>query len=84
MQKTHINLTLNLEQFNYEQYDLRVPKGMSIKELVNIVVQSYQIPLTVVCPSVRVYGKETVLTALQRLEDINNLHDGTQLIVELL
>lgn len=84
MQKTHINLTLNLERFNCGQYDLRVPKGLSIKELVHIVVQSYQLPLTIICPSVRVYGKEMVLTALQRLEDVEHLHDGTQLIMELL
>lgn len=83
MHKTHINLTLNLKHFDYGQYDLRVPIGLSIKELLHIVVESHQLPLKVVRPSVRVQGKDIVLTALQRLEDGVCLHDGIELIVEL-
>lgn len=83
MHKTHINLTLNLNQFNYKKYDLRVPVGLSIKELLHIVVQAHQLSLKVIRPSVRVQGRDVVLTALQRLEDVDYLYDGIELVVEL-
>ena len=66
------------------QYDLRVPVGISMKELLHIVAQAYQLELNVVSPSIRVHDKGVVLTALQRIEDVGTLRDGVQLIVETL
>lgn len=79
---TYINLTLNLEKFSYGQYDLRVPSYLSMKELLNIVVESYQLNITITQPTVRISNKNIVLTALQRLEDSNQLHNGVMLVVE--
>ena len=74
MHNMYINLTL----------DLRVPEGISMKELLHIVAQAYQLELNVVSPSIRVHDKGVVLTALQRIEDVGTLRDGVQLIVETL
>ena len=42
MRNTYINITLNLEKFAYGKYDLRIPVGISMKELLNIVKDAYQ------------------------------------------
>ena len=55
-----------------------------MKELLNIVKDAYQLEFEVNTPSVRIHEKGIVLTALQRIEDVNYLHDGIQLIVETL
>ena len=84
MHNMYINLTLDLRKFAYGQYDLRVPVGISMKELLHIVAQAYQLELKVVSPSIRVHEKGVVLTALQRIEDVGTLRDGVQFIVETL
>jgi len=56
----------------------------SYEELLNIVKDAYQLAFEVNTPSVRIHEKGIVLTALQRIEDVNYLHDGIQLIVETL
>ena len=40
MHNMYINLTLDLRKFAYGQYDLRVPVGISMKELLHIVAQA--------------------------------------------
>ena len=84
MRNTYINITLNLEKFAYGNYDLRIPGGIGRKELLNIVKDAYQLAFEVNTPSVRIHEKGIVLTALQRIEDVNYLHDGIQLMVETL
>lgn len=84
MRNTYINITLNLEKFAYGKYDLRIPVGISMKELLNIVKDAYQLAFEINTPSVRIHEKGIVLTALQRIEDVNYLHDGIQLMVETL
>ena len=84
MRNTYINITLNLEKFDYVKYHLRIPVGISMKELLNIVKDAYQLAFEVNTPSVRIHEKGIVLTALQRIEDVNYLHDGIQLMVETL
>ena len=51
MRNTYINITLNLEKFAYGKYDLRIPVGISMKELLNIVKDAYQLAFEVNTPS---------------------------------
>ena len=77
----YVNISLDLRNFVNVQLDIRVPRTMTTKTCLQIIVESYQLPLKVDNPSFRVVQTEQVLVSTSELE---TLKDGACLRLETL
>ena len=75
----YINISLDCSPFLPQELDLRVPTGLTIKELIQIVSETYDLRMQVLNPSVRNRQSGEVLASTSRLELVK---DGALLQLE--
>lgn len=75
----YINISMNCSPYLSQELDLRVPTGLTIKELVQIVSETYDLGMQVLNPSVRNKQSGEILASTSRLELVK---DGVLLQLE--
>ena len=68
----YVNISLDLKKFVDVQVDVRVPKYMTLKNCLQVIVESYNLGLDIINPSVRVMQSGQVLLANMNLEMVKN------------
>ncbi|OLF48569.1 type VII secretion protein [Streptococcus cuniculi] len=75
----YINISLDFTLLINRQFDLRIPSSMTLKELLQVVSDSYGLSLTIVNPTVRVVQTGQMIASTGTLE---NLKDGVLVQLE--
>ena len=68
----YVNISLDLKKFVDVQVDVRVPKYITLKNCLQVIVESYNLGLDIINPSVRVMQSGQVLLATMNLEMVKN------------
>lgn len=68
----YIDISLECEPFFSQELDLRVPISLTIKELVQIIMDRYGLGIQVLNPIVRNKQTGEVLASTSRLESVKN------------
>lgn len=77
----YINITLDLSPIVNYQFDLRIPSSMTLKEMLQIISDAYQMGLCIKNPSARVVQSGEVLLSTNTLAD---LKDGMLIKIEMI
>lgn len=75
----YIHITLNLSLLEHGTIDLRIPSTMTLKEMLQIVFESYRVDATVLNPTARILQTGKLLSSTNVLED---LKDGMFITLE--
>lgn len=81
MMDNYVNISLDLRMFLDIQVDIRVPRDMTAKDCLQIIVEAYQLSLDICNPSFRVVQTGHVLVSTTNLA---LLKDGSCLRLETL
>lgn len=68
----YINLSLDLTLVLNRQFDLRIPASMTLKELLQVVSDSYGLSLQIVNPTARVLQTGQMIASTGTLESLKN------------
>lgn len=74
----YVSITLNFEGTDIK-LDLRIPRSMTLKELLQTVSESYELNINVLNPVARIMQTGDVLNSTSRMEKIK---DGMMMNVE--
>ncbi|MBF0818415.1 type VII secretion protein [Streptococcus acidominimus] len=68
----YINVSLDLTLVLNRQFDLRIPASMTLKELLQVVSDSYGLSLQIVNPTARVLQTGQMIASTGTLESLKN------------
>lgn len=82
MEERYIDINIDFSKFIELKIDIRVPVYLSLKEILQILVQNLNLNLEIVNPIARVVQTQKVISALSSLEQINEDRNGVILFIE--
>lgn len=72
MPSTYVSISLELSQPDVRIFDLRVPRNMSVNELLHILTDSYQLSSALDLPYVRIDSTQQILFGTDTFKTIKN------------
>lgn len=77
--KRYINISLDLKPIISKQLDFRIPSSMKLKEILQIISDSYQLEISLDNPSMRIVQTGKILLSTSTFE---SLKDGMLIKLE--
>ncbi|MGX7112392.1 hypothetical protein [Gemella cuniculi] len=78
----YVDISMDFDKYIKKTIDIRVPKNITVKELLQIISESYSLPIKIDNPSIRIEGFGVILTSFNMLSDSVYVRDGSLLIIE--
>ena len=75
----YINISLDLKPIISKQLDFRIPSSMKLKEILQIISDSYQLEISLDNPSMRIFQTGKILLSTSTFE---SLKDGMLIKLE--
>lgn len=82
MSVEYIDISIDFGEYLDRVMDIRIPQKITIKELLQTLVEAYSLQLEVDNPIVRMRGTNVLLTSFSRIADFSDIRSGSFLIVE--
>lgn len=68
----YINISLDLKPIISKQLDFRIPSSMKLKEILQIISDSYQLEISLDNPSMRIVQTGKILLSTSTFESLKN------------
>lgn len=78
----YVNVNVDFSKFARTKVDVRVPVYLTLKEILQILVESLQVDMEIVNPTVRVLQSGKIIQSLTTLEEAGEDKNGITLFVE--
>lgn len=78
----YISVSIDFSKFTKAKVDVRVPVYLTLKEILRILIESLQIDMEIVNPTVRVLQSGKIIHSLTTLEESGEDKNGIILFVE--
>lgn len=78
----YLNVSIDFTLYGYSVYDVRIPLTLTVKELLEIVINYYKLNITLYNPILRIKKSNKIISNFENFNMVEQLYNGELFVLE--